>query len=87
MSFDPNQGTPNISEAPSPPPPPPVVSRRPSRIPEQATGPGSAIGLASMAGVAAWAIEDPTIRAGMTLVVAIVIYLMGRFRGTLPKAR
>jgi hypothetical protein len=51
----------------------------PSRIPQQATGAGSAIGVASMAAGAAWAIEDPTTRAAMTIVVAIVIYAMGRF--------
>lgn len=66
---------------------PVVPSRRPSRIPEQATGPGSAIGVASMAAGAAWAIEDPTVRAGMTLVVAVVIYLMGRFRATVKAAK
>jgi hypothetical protein len=65
---------------------PVVPSRRPSRIPPQATGPGSAIGVASMAAGAAWAIEDPTVRAAMTLVVAVVIYLMGRVRSDLLKA-
>lgn len=50
----------------------------PSRIPQQATGGGSALGVATMAAGAAWAIEDPTVRAAMTLVVAIAIYVMGR---------
>lgn len=56
-----------------------TVSPTPSKLPQQATGAGSAIGVASMAAGAAWAIEDPTTRAAMTLVVAVVIYAMGRF--------
>jgi hypothetical protein len=51
----------------------------PSKLPQQATGAGSAIGIATMAAGAAWAIEDPTTRAVMTLLVAVVIYAMGRF--------
>jgi hypothetical protein len=52
---------------------------RPSKLPQQATSAGSAIGVASMAAVAAWSIEDATTRAVVTLAVAVVIYLMGRF--------
>ena len=52
---------------------------RPSKLPQQATSAGSAIGVASAAAGAAWAIEDPTTRALVTLVVAVAIYLMGRF--------
>jgi hypothetical protein len=51
----------------------------PSKLPQQATSAGSAIGVASMAAVAAWSIEDATTRAVVTLAVAVVIYLMGRF--------
>lgn len=57
----------------------PRATPRPSKLPQQATSAGSAIGVASMAAVAAWSIEDATTRAVVTLAVAVVIYLMGRF--------